>query len=585
MKYSPPVLAIALLTRLGGAPSLDAQTAPPKLKVSLSPSTITAGTKVRTTFELVNVGPDEAELTNRNTTIEIMPPDQVEMFCNEGEVEPTSWELSALGGACILTPKSKLDFEQGAKLSLQVPLRGLAPGRFAFEVPALLDTQQAAGSPYPLPIEVTKLSPKVAFSADRYLVASGSATVLSWKVTCPTGAGCEQSLRIGNEEWQPVAAEASRRLAPLATTTYTLRAEGAEVEAASKSLTVRVPKDGFGWLQLPAPEGAPVPTILMSDIRNSRLYAVFVRLEDGQPKQPTLFRLDPDLRWTAIQTTSKPCAGGVKPGLPPGMETSSGVYYDGDRSGQGALYLLAGSVAFNGRVGNDIWRLPVPQAGDPGIWTQLLCGQEERPAPRSGQTAVVHQEAIWMLGGYDSLSRSLQEVWTFSDGWKRLEPAGFPARGLLTAISLKKSSELWVLGGFDGYQQKPLIDFWILDSSGWKPIPRFSAPFERPAALALGTTDGNPPAFLSVSYQKTPGNFDNSSWILTASGQTSVQHGGTFDFNFAGESSVSTYFSLQTVPFGGAMCGRALGATNTWPQRLQGHGVLFCFVPQSGQAR
>lgn len=582
MRCSPSVLVIALLAWQVGATSLDAQTAPPALKASLSPTSIPADQSVAATFELVNVGPDEAGLTNRNTTITIVPPGQVDISCNEGEVDPKSWGVSEdPGGGCSLAPSSRVDFERDAKLSLKVPLKGRDTGVFEFEVSAVLDDRAAVVSPDRLPIDVTKPSPTIQFSASDYILASGSRIKLIWKVTCPSETTCHASLQVGNQP--PTAVDLESKgwpVTPSATTTYTLSAEGDEVDTASKSLTVHVPSAGFGWLQLPTPEDLPVPTVLMSDLRQARLYAVLVRLEDGQPKEPTLFRLDPDLRWTAIETSYEACTGGVEPGLPPGMETSSGVYYDGDRTGRGALYLLGGSVAFNGRVSNDVWRLPL-SAGADATWTQLLCGREERPAPRSGQTVVVHQDTIWMLGGYDELSRSLQEVWTFSDGWKRLDAAGFPARGLLAAVSLKKSSELWVLGGFSGYQQQPFVDFWILDSSGWRSIDRFNAPFERPAATALGSTDGNRPAFLSASYQKEPRNFVNTSWKLTAKGETVVQGGSTPDFNFTGESDLSTYFALQTVPFGGAMCGRALGATNTWPQQLQGHEVLFCFVPQT----
>jgi hypothetical protein len=81
-------------------------------------------------------------------------------------------------------------------------------------------------------------------------------------------------------------------------------------------------------------------------------------------------------------------------------------------------------------------------------WKEVI--EDPEYGDRIGQAAVVHDNAMWMLGGLHG-QWFMNDVWKSEDGrdWdKVIEDAGWSGRAFHTAVSL--GGQIWVMGGYDG---------------------------------------------------------------------------------------------------------------------------------------
>ncbi|TPH18384.1 Kelch repeat-containing protein, partial [Litorilituus lipolyticus] len=116
----------------------------------------------------------------------------------------------------------------------------------------------------------------------------------------------------------------------------------------------------------------------------------------------------------------------------------------------------------NGVRVNSIW-----SSDDNENW-QLELGNAPFTA-RSSISAVVHNDKVYVFGGYDDIDGYKGDIWTSDDGktWlKVLENAPYPLR--LRAAITSFNNKLWVIGGDDLVDNSELSDVWSSpDGSNW----------------------------------------------------------------------------------------------------------------------
>ena len=82
-------------------------------------------------------------------------------------------------------------------------------------------------------------------------------------------------------------------------------------------------------------------------------------------------------------------------------------------------------------------------------------------SPRTEQSAVVFNNAIWAIGGADPDSQFYNDVWYSSDGSTWTEATANAAFGPRAGQrSVVFDNKIWVIGGRDGNTMKPLNDVW-----------------------------------------------------------------------------------------------------------------------------
>ncbi|MFC1736038.1 CehA/McbA family metallohydrolase [Candidatus Hydrogenedentota bacterium] len=111
------------------------------------------------------------------------------------------------------------------------------------------------------------------------------------------------------------------------------------------------------------------------------------------------------------------------------------------------MWILGGAIGYTSEQGkwidgfvNDVW-----SSTDGKEWEEVTSSASW--APRSSHSAVVHDEAMWILGGRDPKEKT-GDVWTSTDGkdWKQVtRKAGWPLRYNHTSVSW--CDRIWVIGG------------------------------------------------------------------------------------------------------------------------------------------
>src|SRR5258708_12752657 len=98
---------------------------------------------------------------------------------------------------------------------------------------------------------------------------------------------------------------------------------------------------------------------------------------------------------------------------------------------------------------NDVWN-----SSDGVSWTQVLSatptGNVNQFSPREDFGALVFNNSMWVIGGWDGGSKN--DVWNSIDGitWNRVSNGGFPARwGFATVVF---NNLIWI---FDGAAVRP----------------------------------------------------------------------------------------------------------------------------------
>ncbi len=120
---------------------------------------------------------------------------------------------------------------------------------------------------------------------------------------------------------------------------------------------------------------------------------------------------------------------------------------------KGALYLLGGAIF---ETFGDVWR-----SENGAHWTQVT---DSTGWWRQFHSAIVHNNKMWILGGYNENGKKCNDVWYSSDGitWKQATgAAGWSARIYHTSVSY--DNKIWVIGG--GFNEK---DSWYsVDGKSW----------------------------------------------------------------------------------------------------------------------
>jgi N-acetylneuraminic acid mutarotase len=112
-------------------------------------------------------------------------------------------------------------------------------------------------------------------------------------------------------------------------------------------------------------------------------------------------------------------------------------------------------------------------------------------SPRSSYAAVVHNDTLWILGGYGPgfTGAFLRDVWRSADGthWSQAtEAASWTARRYHAAVSF--GGRIWILGGFSADGQRN--DVWATsDGVVWQEVLAH-APWSPRAGLAAVVHDG-----------------------------------------------------------------------------------------------
>ncbi|WGK69724.1 kelch repeat-containing protein [Candidatus Haliotispira prima] len=146
-------------------------------------------------------------------------------------------------------------------------------------------------------------------------------------------------------------------------------------------------------------------------------------------------------------------------------ETRSGMF--GARSGHTAVVLsneiyVIGGIDSSKSTRNDVWK-----SANGSFWTEAT-GSAGFSA-RSAHAAVVFGNEIYVIGGVESSFSTQNDVWKSANGvtWRQVTgSAGFSARSAHTAVVF--GNEIYVIGGNDGAERN---DVWkSADGASWKQV-------------------------------------------------------------------------------------------------------------------
>jgi hypothetical protein len=131
---------------------------------------------------------------------------------------------------------------------------------------------------------------------------------------------------------------------------------------------------------------------------------------------------------------------------------------------------------------------------------------------RYGHKCLVHNNKIWLTGGYNGSNKG--DVWSSSDGtaWTRTNPDAFPARLFHAAVSFK--DRMWVIGGMGGSSSDTFNDVWSsADGTSWK-LENAHAPFHDRYGLSCLVFNGRMWVIGGGYYDETEDNsvFFNDVW-------------------------------------------------------------------------
>lgn len=127
---------------------------------------------------------------------------------------------------------------------------------------------------------------------------------------------------------------------------------------------------------------------------------------------------------------------------------------------------------------NDVWN-----SVDGETWTQVI--SEAAFHKRGGHTSVVFDNKVWVIGGYTGTDY-LRDIWQSGDGetWTKITGATpFPPNGLHSVVAFK--DKLWVIGSLDESAKLTNSIWQSTDGEIWTPIDSVSPFPERTGHTTL----------------------------------------------------------------------------------------------------
>ncbi|MBX9702443.1 MAG: hypothetical protein K2X74_23600, partial [Acetobacteraceae bacterium] len=110
------------------------------------------------------------------------------------------------------------------------------------------------------------------------------------------------------------------------------------------------------------------------------------------------------------------------------------------------MYVFGGEVAGdNSTYFSDFYELDLLQH----VWTEIK--SEPRPQPRSGHTAVLFQNSMYIYGGRDRNQQYFADIWCFdfnTHAWRQLHPNGFAPPPTYNHSSVVFRDCFYIFGGY-----------------------------------------------------------------------------------------------------------------------------------------
>jgi Galactose oxidase, central domain len=133
--------------------------------------------------------------------------------------------------------------------------------------------------------------------------------------------------------------------------------------------------------------------------------------------------------------------------VPANMATSPAVSFGKQ------LWLVGGSASDPRNFSNQVWSYS-PKSGQ---WSRRADAMWTR---RMGHACVVHENRLWVLGGFEPDGNALKEVWScgVNDDWKQHAAPLWAARCMHAATVYDK--KIWIYGGVTEPFADPLQDIW-----------------------------------------------------------------------------------------------------------------------------
>ncbi|XP_070566677.1 uncharacterized protein [Ptychodera flava] len=199
--------------------------------------------------------------------------------------------------------------------------------------------------------------------------------------------------------------------------------------------------------------------------------------------------------WTLLK-----CSGDV----PPALQEHSMVPYKDN------IYIFGGEFGFGSCDETPLWIFNVEKKH----WTKHSVDSEVRmPSSRRGHTAVVHNGAMHVYGGYVDLKGSTNEFWTYdfeSCSWHlnySPQVESMPA-ARHCHIATVHDNAMWIYGGLANLTVKGDVWKWSFDSRKWSRIRYRQGPGDLHGHSVVKVTDG----MLIFGGADGDGNVRNDLW-------------------------------------------------------------------------
>ena len=133
---------------------------------------------------------------------------------------------------------------------------------------------------------------------------------------------------------------------------------------------------------------------------------------------------------------------------------------------QDTLYVFGGELSFCNDQETPLWMYHIKE----NTWEKYVAPRGVvTPKGRRGHTAVVHEDSMYVYGGYQDLRGSSSELWTFhfpSQTWHLVSQGGSQECFLQSQAKHHHSAvvhndAMWVFGGMSDLQERS--DLWRFD--------------------------------------------------------------------------------------------------------------------------
>lgn len=176
----------------------------------------------------------------------------------------------------------------------------------------------------------------------------------------------------------------------------------------------------------------------------------------------------------------------------------------------GRMYVLFGQDG-SGNFFEDMWSYnPASNA-----WNEIT-PEEPRPTARAQHSAVVIDDAIYVLGGEDENGTISSELWKYDPSTNRWEQkAALPAGGIREHAAAAVAGKMYVFFGEDG--ENPLDDLWVYVPTGdsWTQLSPANAPSAR---HGMGVAQSG--ALVWLIGGSSPGSDLRETWEFNVTAQT-----------------------------------------------------------------